>query len=269
MGAIKPAIRCAISIVLGLTSTVPAAAQQKPPADRLNFLACPIVRDTKTVPCWLAEMNGEVYFLGIQEDTGAAWYPPQLGHKVLVEGTISREPRVCGGIVLKPLVTSVMPELDASCNSVLPAEDGFEAPEAVRGPGPSSIKPGSTPPARPAPAPEPPYSAREFTVLFDFDTDFMPIRVTRVVDEAARYARDIHAARVEITSFRGATLLSNGETLVENPLIAERRAHKLQRVLVGLGVPPASLAVTWKTEPERPDGTSDHQKRRAVIAVKP
>jgi hypothetical protein len=269
MDMIKAPMQCGMSIVLGLTLSLPAAAQQKPPADRRNFLACPIVRDTKTVPCWLAEMNGELYFLGIQEDTGAAWYPPQLGHKVLVEGTISHDPRVCGGVVLKPVITSVIPELDASCNTMLPAEDGLEAPEAVRGPGPSRIKPGSAPPARPAAAPQPPYSARVFTVLYDFDTDFMPLRVTRVVDEAARYARDTHAARVEITSFRGATLLSNGETLVESPSIAERRAQKLQRVLAGLGVPPTSMAVTWKTEPERPDGVNDHERRRIVIAVKP
>ena len=77
------------------------------------------------------------------------------------------------------------------------------------------------------------------------------------------------AARVEVTSFRGATLLSNGETLVENPAIAEQRAKKLQRVLVGLGIAPSSLVVTWKTEAERPDGARDSQLRRVVIAVKP
>src|SRR4030095_16153825 len=70
MDAIKPAVRCAIYIVLGWTSALPAVAQQKPPADRRNFLACPIVRDTKTVPCWLAELNGEGSFLGIHTDTG-------------------------------------------------------------------------------------------------------------------------------------------------------------------------------------------------------
>jgi hypothetical protein len=269
MDAMRPGILRPASVVLGLTIALPAAAQQKPPADRRNFLACPIVRDTKTVPCWLAEMNGELYFLGIQEDTGAAWYPPQLGHKVLVEGTVSREPRICGGIVLKPVVTSVMPELDPSCNTLLPAEEGIDAPEGTRGPGPSSVKPGSAPAATPTVAPAPPYNARDFTVLFDFDTDFMPNRVTRVVSDAARYARDSHAARVEIMSFRGATLLSNGDTLVENPLMAERRARKLQRVLAGLGIPASSLVVTWKTEPERPDGATDPQRRRAVITVQP
>jgi hypothetical protein len=132
MDVVKPVLRSATPAILAVMLSVPAAAQQRPPADRRNFLACPIVRDTKTVPCWLAETDGETYFLGIQEDTGAAWYPPQLGHRVLVEGTISNEPRVCGGVVLKPVVTSVMPELDASCNTMLPAEDGLDAPSGTR-----------------------------------------------------------------------------------------------------------------------------------------
>ena len=35
-------------------------------AQNLSFVTCPIVRDTKTVPCWLAEYNGETYYLGNQ-----------------------------------------------------------------------------------------------------------------------------------------------------------------------------------------------------------
>ncbi len=48
--------------------------------------ACPIVRDTRTVPCFLAEYDGETYFLGIQQDITADFHPPQLKHEVLVEG---------------------------------------------------------------------------------------------------------------------------------------------------------------------------------------
>ena len=36
-----------------------------------NFVACPIVRDTATVPCWLAEYDGELYFLTLQSDVSA------------------------------------------------------------------------------------------------------------------------------------------------------------------------------------------------------
>ena len=35
---------------------------------RKNFVSCPIVRDTASVPCWLSEYDGELYFLTIQSD---------------------------------------------------------------------------------------------------------------------------------------------------------------------------------------------------------
>src|SRR5262245_37638299 len=93
-----------------------ASAQQK------NFLACPIVQDTKTVPCFLAEYEGETYYLGIQQDITAAFHPPQLKHEVLVEGTVKPGPRVCGGIPLEPLSISVIKEVNLACNTLLPAD---------------------------------------------------------------------------------------------------------------------------------------------------
>jgi len=262
-------IRVGVVAVAGALTARPSGAQQRPPADRRVFLACPIVRDTRTVPCFLAEMDGELYFLGIQQDTSADWYPPQLGHKVLVEGTVAPGPRVCGGIPLTPVVTSVILEVDAACNTLLPAEDGLDAPEGHRGPGPSSERPGNRPRAAAPPAPAAPFQPKDFTLLFDFDSDFMSLKITPVISEAVRYAKTIGATRVDVTSFRGATLLSNGQTLVENPLVAQRRAAKLHDVLLGLGLPAASLTVTAKTEPATPTGVADERSRRVVIAVKP
>lgn len=254
-----------------LAAATPAPAQQRPPADQRNFLACPIVRDTSTVPCWVAEFEGELYFLGVQEDTSADWYPPQLMHQVLVEGRVADGPRVCGGIPLEPIRTSVMPELDTSCNTILPAEPGFELGdiEVHRGPGPSSERREDRPAPAPRQPPTPPFEAREFTVPFDFDSDTIDLRRTPLVAAALRYFEETSAAAVEVTTYRGATLLSTGETLVENPLTAERRARKIERVLLGLGVPADALTVTWREEPEAADGVDDHLSRRIVIAVRP
>ena len=55
------------------TATI-AAGQER------SFVACPIVRDTKTVPCFLAEYEGQLYYLGIQQDITAGFHPPQLKH---------------------------------------------------------------------------------------------------------------------------------------------------------------------------------------------
>ena len=65
---------------------------------RVNFVSCPIVQDTATVPCWLSEYKGEQYYLGIQTDISADFDPPYLGHQALVEGIVSDEPRICGGV---------------------------------------------------------------------------------------------------------------------------------------------------------------------------
>src|SRR3984957_8963600 len=97
-----------------------------------SFVSCPIVRDTKTVPCYLAEDAGEVYYLGIQQDITSDFHPPQLKHEVLVEGAVVPGPRVCGGIPLQPVAISVVSEINLACNTLLPAEPGSDAPSASR-----------------------------------------------------------------------------------------------------------------------------------------
>ena len=77
------------------------------------------------------------------------------------------------------------------------------------------------------------------------------------------------AAKVRVTGYRATTQLSNGQPLVELALIAERRARKLETILLGLGIPQTSLEVTWREAAEPGDGVSDPLKRRAVISVVP
>ena len=42
-------------------------------AQNLSFVTCPIVRDTKAAPCWLAEYKGETYYLGNARRRGAGF----------------------------------------------------------------------------------------------------------------------------------------------------------------------------------------------------
>ncbi|HEY4363093.1 MAG TPA: hypothetical protein VGN17_19140 [Bryobacteraceae bacterium] len=142
-------------------------------AQQLSFVACPIVRDTKTVPCFLADYEGETYYLTIQQDIQAELYPPQLLHEVQVEGTVAAGPRVCGGIPLKPVNLSVLPELNLACNTILPAEPGIEAPPTRRSAGPSTrqapVVPGAAPLAGRRGAQErltPPFTEREFKISY-------------------------------------------------------------------------------------------------------
>jgi outer membrane protein OmpA-like peptidoglycan-associated protein len=244
-------------------------------AQQRSFVACPIVRDTKTVPCFLAEYEGETYYLTVQQDIQAEIYPPQLLHEVLVEGTVVPGPRVCGGVPLMPVKLSVLPELNLSCNTILPAEPSIEAPPTRRPAGPSTRQAPvivGGPPAGPKPAPAKltgPFYERTFDVFYDFDSAFLFSRDTRVVSQAASYANAAKATSVEITAHRGASLLSNGTILTENEGIATRRAESVAELMRGLGADSASIQMRIEAEVAKPDGVSDPQRRLVTIRVIP
>ena len=246
-------------------SAAPLAAEES--AARRNFVACPIVRDTASVPCWLAEYEGELYFLTLQTDVSSPVTPPWLGHRVLVEGTAApAKPRICGGIVLEPVVLSVLPELDAACNTaVLPAEDRYNLTfEPPRPPGPSAGRLAFAGASAPPPAPEPPHT---FTLRYDFD-GLIVFRhageLTSILDAAkARKARV-----VAIMGNRGSVLLSDGTTLVEKPAMARRRAEQVAELLRGAGLTDVEYRVRWHDEAGAADG-DDAALRLVTVELDP
>jgi hypothetical protein len=233
-----------------------------------NFVSCPIVRDTASVPCWLAEYEGELYYLTIQSDVTSPVTPPWLGHRVLVEGTVSAEPRICGGIVLKPVHLSVMPEADASCNTMLPAEERYNLTfEPPRPPGPSKGRlafDNAPPPARPQPALPP---VKEFVVPYDFDA-MVGFNHARVLTDVLEFARAVNARDIEIVGYRGAVRLSNGQVMSEQADIGERRARQLATLLQGANLKAPSYTVIARDESARATGVDDYAIRRAVITVR-
>jgi hypothetical protein len=274
-------------VTLAMAGAVIAAAA--PLAERRNFVACPMIQDTDTVPCWLAEYQGELYFLGIQTDSGG-WGPPWLGHQVLVEGRLAGGPRICGGIALTsdygtstppsgtadgrplptPPVVSVMRELDPSCNTLLPADPRFQI-AGRRGPGPNTAASAlrRPPPPPGPPLVSPPFVAKTFTLTYEFDSEL----ATRTIGEAlnaVQYARVVKAREITIVGHRGSTLLSDGSLAQEIPTMARLRAQELARTLRKLGLPTTStLTVRWDTQLEAANGVNDPDRRRAEIAVTP
>jgi len=241
-------------------------------AQQRSFVACPIVRDTKTVPCFLAEYEGETYYLTIQQDIQAEIYPPQLLHEVLVEATVAPGPRVCGGIPLKPVKLSVLPELNQSCNTILPAEPGIDAPPTRRPAGPSTkqapvVAGAAFAPRAPQRPPDVLSSEREFRITYDFDSAFLFSRDTRVVSQAATLAA--RARTIEITAHRGASPLSNGRVMTEKEEIAAQRAERVVDILKGLGTDPSTIKVHISPEVAKPDGINDPQNRLLTIRVIP
>jgi hypothetical protein len=235
-------------LVVALLCPAPLQAQN------LSFVACPVVRDTKTVPCWLAEYNGETYYLGNQGGVAQDFYPPQLNHEVLVEGVIVEGPRVCGGVPLRPVKTSVLLEINRACNTILPVEDGIDAPER-----PPSREPVSwIRSAGPA----------DVTIFFDFDNDFLSLHTTTAVQRIAERFKQAGASSIEVTAFRGASKLSNGSVMVEQQMIAAARAAKVREILMGLGIPQASLLVSVISERALADGVNDPWSRKVTLSVK-
>lgn len=242
-------------------------------AQHKSFVACPIVRDTQSVPCFLAEHEGETYFLAIQQDIRAEQYPPQLLHEVLVEGTVAPGPRVCGGIPLNPIHLSVLPEVNPACNTILPAEPGIDPPPHRRPAGPSTQNiPADAPPA-PAPAPPqrftPPFTEREFKIEFDFDSAFLFMPDTGVVNQAVAFVRAAKPKQVVITAHRAAAQLSNGKVITEREAIAKERAAAVTDLVKGLGVDPGSVTVRVASEVITPDGITDFERRLVSIRVTP
>ena len=230
-------------------------------AQPLSFVTCPILRDTKTVPCWLAEYEGELYYLGVQDDPERSSALPQQSHELLVEAVVRPGPRVCGGLPLEIQATSVMPELTRSCNTVLPAKDGIEAP-AGRTPAADATQVAETPVS-------PGYQPREFTVGFDFDSDQISVRSMEVVARAARWASTVHAANLRLTAGRGASLLSDGRVLTENEFIASRRSTRIAAALKGLGIAAISVDIAAENMPASRNGITGPASRRVVISVMP
>jgi outer membrane protein OmpA-like peptidoglycan-associated protein len=278
--------------VLAIAIAAPLWAAPPAVGERLSFVSCPVVRDTPSVPCWLSEYAGSTYYLTIQSDVSAAVQPPMLGHQVLVEGIVSSAPAICAGIVLEQVHLSVMPELDANCNTRLPADERYRIDFNPRPPGPSGGRlafEAAPLTASASPTPPTPTSATTMTtttsavaaatitaapasplsiqLYFDFDKSVSfrhPAALVAIVDQATQ----LQATRMQVTGIRGAHRLSDGSLLQETATIGQRRAEEVARLLQGAGVT-ATTTVHWIDGVLDADGIDDWQSRGVVVELLP
>jgi hypothetical protein len=254
--------------LLLLGTTLPALAA--PPAgERISFVSCPVVRDTRSVPCWLSDYEGDTYYLTIQSDVSADVQPPMLGHQVLVEGIVSDKPAICGGIVLDQVRLSVMPERDANCNTMLPAEDRYTIDFNPRPPGPSGGRLAFDPVPVASNAPDPAQASgpQSFTLYFDFDKSVSfrhPGQLVEILDRA----KALPLKRLRVTGMRGAHRLSNGTLLQESEGVARRRAEEVAKLLLGAGITTAA-EVDWTDGSTEANGVDDWQSRRVTVVLEP
>jgi hypothetical protein len=150
--------------------------------------------------------------------------------------------------------TSVLLEINRACNTILPVEDGIDAPERspsrepiswVRSGGPTDV-----------------------TIFFDFDNDFLSLHTATAVQRIAEQFKQTGASLIEVTAFRGASKLSNGSVMVEQQVIAAARAVKVREILLGLGIGEESLKVNVISAAAAPDGVNDPWSRKVTLSVK-
>ncbi|WP_427963490.1 hypothetical protein [Altererythrobacter sp.] len=223
-----------------------ASALQAQEQGRVAFVACPIVQDTPTVPCWLAAHDGQIYYMGIQSDVSAPFNPPSLGHKVLVEGKLA-DHEECGAKVIEPITISIMPELSPECDELRMAREGVDISfTPPRPPGPSGGRLAFSFPD-PPPPPKPPYTPKSFDIPYAFE-GMVNFQTPRVMTPALEYAQLSKAKQIEVTGYRGATRLSDGTLLVEHGGIARERAEEIVRMFRGAGLEDVEFKVTASEE---------------------
>lgn len=246
----------------------------------IAFVSCPYIRDSEPTPLWLSDYDGETYFLRAQQNTTASVRHPQLKHKILVEGIVSDEPRLAGGLVLNPLQISVLPEVDVTCNTMLPA-DGSKVDFAKRPPGPGSSGKGRVESAQRRTDLAERLWAKDYTpdavdavrkteeFRFGFDDAVVTIPDYSRILGMVKYARDVNASRIEIHAQRGAVRLSDGTTIEEKPETAMRRAKAVEAIILDHPLDP-DIVRTDSAERARPArGRSDFANRLVTVTVIP
>jgi hypothetical protein len=276
------------AFAVAMAWTAGIASAQQLPAEERNFVACPILLDTQPVPCWVADHDGQRYFLVAQTGRGGGGNvnPPQLRHKALIQGVVAAdEPRVCGGIPLKQvMISALVDELDESCNQLLPSGGYHATSYRVIG------LDGDPPGPRETTAFQPRFGARkgneerhgtyvanaaarkrmDFDIRFFFNSDYIIYPDEQEdVEDAVDYANMLKASRIEIVGYREAAVLLDGSKFPEKPEMARRRAEKLALILKDFGWPVDKLTVRWVDEPVNNGGVRDYELSRAMIAVIP
>jgi outer membrane protein OmpA-like peptidoglycan-associated protein len=261
-----------------------AAFAAEPPGTPVSFVACPIARDTgpDTDLCFIAEHDGNRYALVNPPD----WGVPQLKHRVLVEGRVLQG-SFCGAVTIEGRA-SVLPDIDDSCNVLLPFDGVIKgtaggvfnsgspqqralaedlARRAALDPS-LSLQPAILDPT-PNPLPQPPFNARTLVITYPFDSDRGPGPDMIKLKELAVYAGAARAKRVDIVGYRASSLLNDARELVENPSMAEIRAQKIAGILHALGISDSVVHVRWESGSIAGKGDLDWQNRKVEVTVTP
>lgn len=215
-----------------------------PDADKsvVTFVGCPIYRDTdsgRKSGCWLAEDPAS----GVRYDVTDGPTKPQVGKLSLFEGVVTGEPNTCGGIVLRPVRQAV---LDETCpQAIIPAEE-FK--------GRRFILPAETmqPTWIARTLPPPPYTNREFNIVFDFGSDFQIYQYAELIlEKISLYVKASKPKAVIVTGYAATTPIDvSGRQLSEPMMLAKSRAATTAESLRRMGVEQSLIRIESRGDPQ-------------------
>ena len=253
-----------LAIALGLAPLLAAAA---PPAPDIQFIACPVYRDTdagRKSGCWLATSRAD----GQRYDITRSPTKPDWNHAVLVEGRISEAAQdTCGGIVLDPVRVSVLP--DACPRAVLPAQG---APGVRFGLPARNVRPMHEERERYVKGDGP----TQFDIPFDYGDDFTVYQLADYyLQNATLFAYDTAPSRIEVVGYAATTPWTvSGRVLREDPGLARQRAARVAEWFRLAGIDPAIIEVRTGSDDrvvpmEGADGLREPSRRRVEIILHP
>jgi outer membrane protein OmpA-like peptidoglycan-associated protein len=233
-------------------------------ADFRRFVTCPVYRDTdagRKSGCWL----GTQIETSERFDVGNSPDKPLLGRQMLVEGVVSNEKDVCGGVVLQPVRISV---LQAPCPEVIVPAEGWPSRPSVLPP--NVIAPLGVP----RKLPPPPFAETQFHLVFDYDSDFLVYQsVELTIENATLLAQASKARQVTVTGYADTKGVEASGRVYKEPLsLARARAEMAAEALRRMGVPAASLQVNWRGDPTPLAAQApmhEPSKRRVTVTVQP
>ncbi|NIJ07582.1 outer membrane protein OmpA-like peptidoglycan-associated protein [Sphingomonas vulcanisoli] len=235
-------------------------------AEELRFVTCPIYRDTdagKKSGCWLADAHET----GNRYDVSKAPSKPDWNHAVLVEGVVASRTTedACGGVVLDPVRTSILP---ADCPRHMLEAEGF--------PGRKFVLPRrNVSPLSAARAPIPgPFAARTFRVFYDFDQSFLVYQYDDYLfDAAVAWLRAAKPRAIKVVGWAATDSVAiSGMDFAEHADIAKERAEKIAESLARMGFDKSIISVEWHggakpvIDPDI-DGLVEPSRRRVDIVA--
>jgi outer membrane protein OmpA-like peptidoglycan-associated protein len=252
-----------IFTALLLFTTTTGSMADAPEQNVITFVACPIYRDTdagRKSGCWLAEDPAT----GIRYDVTDAPTKPQVGKVSLFEGIVTREADSCGGVVLRPVRSSVLEE--ACPRAIIPAEQfkgrPFILPDEV-------LKPTWEPRV----LPPPPYTTKEFHIVFDFGNDFHIYQYAELIlEKISLYVKASKPKAVTVTGHAATKPIeASGRSLAEPLSLATSRAEATVEALTRLGVDRKIIRVRTDGDPRPlailPTPGLESSKRRVTVRI--